>query len=181
MIYAEISIGYWFYNSFSAFEWPVHHKKTEWSWKFPEFCPFLSLPTQGTCQSCGAGGPNLWACLQVNSPLPPKKPHPLLWKMHFCSYFFLIFKPSSWQSVETHWMKLSSFPVWNHHIMEMSVTYSFSLLSAIPSAALYRVSALSLGWLYLRWLWGILCWSQHPSCTGENSLSQGVGMCEGQD
>lgn len=22
---------------------------------------------QGTCQSCGAGGPNLWACLQVKS------------------------------------------------------------------------------------------------------------------
>lgn len=26
---------------------------------------------QGTCQSCGAGGPNLWACLQVKSWLGP--------------------------------------------------------------------------------------------------------------
>lgn len=30
---------------------------------------FLSPPlTQGTCQSCGVTGPNLWACLQVTCP-----------------------------------------------------------------------------------------------------------------
>lgn len=28
---------------------------------------------QGTCQSCGAGGPNLWACLQVRSKIKHKK------------------------------------------------------------------------------------------------------------
>lgn len=28
-------------------------------------CFVLCLLLQGTCQSCGAGGPNLWACLQV--------------------------------------------------------------------------------------------------------------------
>lgn len=27
--------------------------------------PFFIMNTQGTCQSCGAVGPNLWACLQV--------------------------------------------------------------------------------------------------------------------
>lgn len=30
---------------------------------YPVHALFLWL--QGTCQSCGAGGPNLWACLQV--------------------------------------------------------------------------------------------------------------------
>lgn len=33
--------------------------------------PTLSLfsqPPQGTCQSCGVTGPNLWACLQVKDP-----------------------------------------------------------------------------------------------------------------
>lgn len=30
---------------------------------------FRLLLLQGTCQSCGAGGPNLWACLQVNQRL----------------------------------------------------------------------------------------------------------------
>ncbi|XP_051836137.1 ubiquitin carboxyl-terminal hydrolase 20 [Antechinus flavipes] len=44
-----------------------------------EFCPHLDsigevtkedllLKSKGTCQSCGAGGPNLWACLQVACP-----------------------------------------------------------------------------------------------------------------
>ncbi|XP_060613533.2 ubiquitin carboxyl-terminal hydrolase 20 isoform X2 [Anolis sagrei] len=28
----------------------------------------LLLKSKGTCQSCGAGGPNLWACLQVGCP-----------------------------------------------------------------------------------------------------------------
>lgn len=27
---------------------------------------------KGTCQSCGVGGPNLWACLQVRSLFPSK-------------------------------------------------------------------------------------------------------------
>lgn len=27
----------------------------------------IQFTLQGTCQSCGAGGPNLWACLQVGS------------------------------------------------------------------------------------------------------------------
>lgn len=26
---------------------------------------------------------------------------------------------------------------------------------------------LSLDWVSLRWLWGVLCWPQHPSCTGK--------------
>ncbi|KAG8141981.1 hypothetical protein E2320_006625 [Naja naja] len=30
-----------------------------------ELCPHLDCIGEGTCQSCGAGGPNLWACLQV--------------------------------------------------------------------------------------------------------------------
>ncbi|XP_074067024.1 ubiquitin carboxyl-terminal hydrolase 20 [Macrotis lagotis] len=44
-----------------------------------ELCPHLDsigeitkedllLKSKGTCQSCGAGGPNLWACLQVSCP-----------------------------------------------------------------------------------------------------------------
>uniref|UniRef100_A0A8D0L9K9 UBP-type domain-containing protein n=1 Tax=Sphenodon punctatus TaxID=8508 RepID=A0A8D0L9K9_SPHPU len=28
----------------------------------------LLFKSKGTCQSCGAGGPNLWACLQVGCP-----------------------------------------------------------------------------------------------------------------
>lgn len=27
--------------------------------------PYFIMNMQGTCQSCGAVGPNLWACLQV--------------------------------------------------------------------------------------------------------------------
>uniref|UniRef100_A0A8C7WWK5 UBP-type domain-containing protein n=1 Tax=Oryzias sinensis TaxID=183150 RepID=A0A8C7WWK5_9TELE len=29
---------------------------------------FLNISLKGTCQSCGAGGPNLWACLQSDCP-----------------------------------------------------------------------------------------------------------------
>lgn len=32
---------------------------------------------------------------------------------------------------------------------------------------LYFCSFLSLDWLSLCWLWGVLCWPQHTSCTGE--------------
>lgn len=40
-----------------------------------EWCTvnFISLfLLKGTCQSCGVGGPNLWACLQVRSLFPSK-------------------------------------------------------------------------------------------------------------
>uniref|UniRef100_A0A8D3CI14 Ubiquitin carboxyl-terminal hydrolase n=1 Tax=Scophthalmus maximus TaxID=52904 RepID=A0A8D3CI14_SCOMX len=38
----------------------------------------LLQKSKGTCQSCGAGGPNLWACLQVKSEAaPPPVGHPL--------------------------------------------------------------------------------------------------------
>uniref|UniRef100_A0A3Q3GMQ0 Ubiquitin carboxyl-terminal hydrolase n=1 Tax=Labrus bergylta TaxID=56723 RepID=A0A3Q3GMQ0_9LABR len=53
-----------------------------------EMCPHLDSigevtkedllqKSKGTCQSCGAGGPNLWACLQVREAAPQPVGHPL--------------------------------------------------------------------------------------------------------
>lgn len=59
MKYCELKVG--------LFCRKVSHPLRTWLFKNQANKPFI-MNMQGTCQSCGAAGPNLWACLQVKMP-----------------------------------------------------------------------------------------------------------------
>lgn len=58
MKYCELKVG--------LFHREVSHSSRTWLLKNqPSQQTSFIMNMQGTCQSCGAVGPNLWACLQV--------------------------------------------------------------------------------------------------------------------
>lgn len=92
------------------------------------------------------------------------------WVQTWFQVFFLKSNNSNFLSYSGPWIK-NRLKNWQDQFWSCSCWWDWSCRlfceGSNLACPLYFCTFLSLDWLSLCWLWGVLCWPQHTSCTGE--------------